>query len=114
MVELQNLKLDKLASIDGGRFAEAFNRHLMRCGEDCYDRPGDSKARKVTLTVEITPKLDQNGMCEGCDVQMDAKTAVPPHRSKVFDMRLKPNGELYYRQDSLDNADQHTMDFGDE
>lgn len=111
MRELKGLTLEGISKIDGGRFAEAFQRHLLRVGQDCYDRPGDSKERKVSLSVSVKPKLDQDGMCESVDLQLETTSTVPKHRSKKFDMGLKPNGNVLYQEDNLENHGQEMIDF---
>jgi hypothetical protein len=99
-----------LAVIDGGRIAEAINQELRKAALDCDDRPGDKRARKVTLQLEIVPKVDDRGNCDSVDVTAQVKAIHPSRKSQKFDMSLRKNGVLAFNEESLDNADQRTLD----
>lgn len=111
MRELKELTLATLAEIDGGRLAIAFAQALKRCAEDCDDRPGEKKARNVSLNVSVTPILDEDGMCDDCDVQVNIADSVPKRKSKAYNCSLRKGGHLMFHPDSLDNHEQHTIEF---
>jgi len=102
-----------LGTMDGERISIAFEQALKRVIQDCDDRPGEKKERTVTLTLAVKPRLDADGMCEDCDVQVAVTDSVPKRKSKVYNMALRKGGLLVYNDDSLDNVDQETMDFDD-
>ena len=58
----------------------AFARHLQRALQDIDDRPGFTSARKVTITLELTPKIVDDGTV---DTAIVAKVAgkIPDHAS---------------------------------
>lgn len=99
-----------IAVIDGGRIAEAINQELRKAALDCDDRPGDRRPRKVVLQLEMVPKMDDKGLCDAVDVTAQVKAVHPSRKSQKFDMSLRKNGVLAFNEDSLDNADQKTLD----
>ena len=113
MRELRELTLATLAEIDGGRLAIAFAQALKRCAQDCDDRPGEKKARTVTICLAVEPRMDQDGMCEDCDVQVTIADSVPKRKSKEYNCSLRKGGHLMYQPDSLDDHEQETFDFKD-
>ena len=113
MRELKQLSLASLAEIDGGRLQIAFQQALQHCASDCDDRPGEKKARTVTVCVAIEPRIDQDGMCEDCDVQVTIADSVPKRKSKAYNCSLRKGGHLMFHPDSLDDHEQETFDFRD-
>ena len=111
MRELKELTLASMAEIDGGRLAIAFAQALRRCAIDCDDRPGEKKPRMVTIQVSTVPILDEDGLCEDCDVKVTIADSVPKRRSKAYNCSLRKGGHLLFHPDSLDEHEQHTMDF---
>lgn len=112
MRNLEKFDLGSLATIDGGRIAIAFEQALRRVAQDCDDRPGEKKERSVTLNLAVKPRLDPDGLCEDCDVQVTVADNVPKRKSKVYNMSLRKGGHLLFANDSLDDHLQETMDFG--
>lgn len=106
---LHLLTLESLRSLDMGKAAEAFNVHLRRAAIDCLDRPGDDKARKVVLEVELKPDPEPDGSCDRVHLQIKASSAVPKHQTRVYSAGLRANGALVFNEDALDNVDQQTF-----
>lgn len=111
MGTLEKFSLASLSTIDGERIAIAFEQALKRVVQDCDDRPGEKKERTVTLTLAVKPRLDVDGLCEDCDIQVAVTDSVPKRKSKVYNMSLRKGGHLLYNNESLDNVEQDTMDF---
>lgn len=114
MRNLQKFDLAALADIDGGRIALAFEQALRRCAQDCDDRPGEKKPRTLTLQLSVKPVIDQDGMCEDCDVVVTVADNVPKRKSKSYNCSLRKGGHLAYHPDSLDDHEQETFDFSEE
>lgn len=115
MQALEKFQLEALADIDGGRINVAFAQALARVIADCDDRPGDDKARTVTLTLEVKPVLDASGVCDDAKVQVIISDSIPKRKSKIFDMAMqktKSGMQLLYRPDSLEDVEQN-VDFGE-
>lgn len=102
------LSLDAFKVLDGGKVQASFADHLARAAKDCLDRPLDTKARKVTLQVDVVPRTDSDGACDQVNVQVQIKSTVPTHHTKVYPMALYRNGAIGFNPDSLDNPDQLT------
>lgn len=113
-MSLVKFDIESLKDLDGGKAAAAFETHVKRAAIDCLDRPADNKPRKVTLEVAITPVLEPGGDCTEVEVQIYAKSTVPPHRTKPYSFGLRRNGVLVFNPDSTDNIDQSTLLPGEE
>lgn len=111
MGTLEKFGLKALSTIDGERIAIAFEQALKRVVQDCEDRPGEKKERTVTLSLAVKPRLCADGICDDCDIQVAVTDSVPKRKSKVYNMSLRKGGHLLYNDDSLENADQETMEF---
>lgn len=108
---MTKLTLAALASLEGGRVREAFDRELKRCEDDCRDRPTNQKARKLTIVLTMTPYTDSDGVdLFGVDVGVQIKAAVPPKETRKYDMRAASGGGLEFNDMSPDNARQGTLD----
>lgn len=108
---LKYFDLAELSNIDGGRVAVAFAQALQRAVADCEDRPGEEKARKVMLQMELSPVVDEEGNCEGVNTAFQIKDNVPTRKSRVYNFGLKSGGRLFYSDESPGNVNQLT--FGD-
>lgn len=116
MQELKELDLTAMASIDGGRIALAFQQALDRVLADLDDRPGEKKAREIILRVAFVPVMDGT-VCDSAKIQCVVHDTVPKRSSKIYDMSLRKRAgkvKLLFRPGSLDDADQHAIDFGDD
>lgn len=111
MRQLEEVTLEALAKIDGGRVALAFQQALQRCVQDCDDRPGEKKARTVTIIANVVPVLDQDGMCEDCKLSFQIADNVPKRKTKEYHCAMRKGGKLSYHPDSLDNHEQETFPF---
>jgi hypothetical protein len=97
--------------MDGGRIKEAFQQAFKRCQTDCADRPGVEEARKVTLTVVITPELGESGDLDSCNITFTIKDSLPDRKSKAYNMTATANGkDLLFNEISPDDARQLTVD----
>lgn len=102
--------LTAVGDMDGGRVDEAVKLHIRRAIEDCEDRPGEDKVRKVTLEVAIKPVSRQDGAT--CDIELEAKvkSAIPNHVSAPTTARVLHGGDAWFNDMSEDAPDQRTID----
>lgn len=109
--------LSTLRQLDGGRVAEAFLHAIKRAALDCEDRPGEERARKVSLQAEITPQTrleeEPDGrmktVFDGVDVKFQIKDALPTRLSRKYSMGVKHNGSVYFNADSPHDHRQATF-----
>jgi len=104
----RKLCLETLQHLDFGKVRAAVDRHINRAVADCIDRPGDANSRKVVLTLEMKPELDEAGQCADVDLQCQVSSSVPKHRSKIFKCLLQ--GEHLVFNDESEDAHQGTLD----
>lgn len=108
MAKTQIVALDfnNLAFLDDGRINKLLLYHLQRAAQDLINRPGDKTARKVNLEFTIKPILDvDTGECDGSTIEIEAKSKMPVHRSKPYQMLVNNKGFTFNR-DFPDSADQ--------
>jgi hypothetical protein len=106
----RELKLENLPLIDGGRIAEAFNQGLNRLAADCADRPGDERARTLTLQASLVPCLDDEGQYEDAKIQFQVCETIPKRKSKVIDLQPVRGNKFAFNDLAEDDARQHTID----
>lgn len=106
---LEKFSLGALASMDGGRIATAFQQALDRLRYDCEDRPSIKGARKVQLSVSLTPVATDSGELESVDVDIQMNERLPKRSSKSFNMEAVAGG-LLFNELSPDEVKQKTLD----
>lgn len=109
MGRLKEFSIESLTDIDGGRPAAAFLHEVQTAVRDCHDRPGSAAARKVTLTMSITPVVDEDGMCESVRFEFEAKHTTPNRRTKVYEASIDQEGKMLYSPASPKVVDQTTI-----
>ncbi|MEZ6097271.1 MAG: hypothetical protein R3C03_24110 [Pirellulaceae bacterium] len=106
-----------MKNLDGGRVAMAFQQHVQRVVQDCENRPGDDKERKVTLEFKCYPIADDHGTCEEVKGKFHVTSTVPKQRSKEysFGVRKSQKGlQLVFNDLSDGDIKQGTFDEMDE
>ena len=114
---LQKLTIKTLPNVDFGKAALAFQRHLERAVQDCDDRPGVKKARKVSIQLSITPVPEVDGNTINCYAAKGVLTVtskIPNHETQEIDFGVRANGDLVFNPESPGNHRQATMFVDDE
>lgn len=111
---MQQLSLQQLADLDDGRIATAFDQAVKRAAQDCDDRPGDDRPRKVILEIAFAPVLSADGICDSVKSQIQIKDAMPTRKSRVYDFGLRKGGLFVYQPMALDNHRQGTFPMEDD
>jgi hypothetical protein len=117
----QTFNVETLATIDGGRVKKAIEHYVQRALADCADRPALKEARKVTLTISLTPEQDDRGMLDECAVEFNYSEALPKRRSKPYSMKAVVDDDghlvegqgLIFNDLSADDPKQTTLDEAD-
>ena len=109
---VHQLSIPSLAELDEGRLNVAWQQALKRAAMDCEDRPGEEKARTVTLQCELLPVLaaDGSGQLESVKVTFQVADKAPPRKTKKYDMGLRRGGVLVFNDLSTDDIHQKTID----
>lgn len=110
----QQLTTSSLTEFEGGKLAAAFDKLLMAAGRDCFDRPGVDAKRKITLSVELTPELDQDGMCEHVKIEANVGAKTPNYGSRKVLANIQKSGAVVFDDLSPDNPNQETFQFDGE
>lgn len=109
-MSIHEFSLKSLPSLDGGRVVEAFNQAVKRAVADCQDRPGEMKARTVTLQLDIVPVVDEDGMLGTVRGAFQIKESIPTRKSRVYDFQPRRGGMLVFNDLSDDASQQRTLD----
>lgn len=119
---LETLTLESLAKFDfGRRVTEQFQQLIAEATADMCDRPSIAKARKVSLTLHLTPVFcADSGTCAEVKVVAAMDRKLPGYTSAEYTAEIqapnnKARGMIRFRLDSPDNPNQRTFeDFEDE
>lgn len=98
-VEQVPLNFENLADLDAGRIGKLLQKHIKRAAADCIDRPGDKKARKVTLQFTMKPVMNSDGDADTAHVEIQCKSDVPTNVSMTFPMLLSGKDGLLFNKD---------------
>ena len=104
------LSLNSLSDFDYGKAAVAFEQALKRAVVDCLERPGDKAARKVVLTTNIVPVMQQDGDVVDAEVDFTVKATVPPWQTATRPLAVTKGGQLLFNDMAPDNPRQTTID----
>lgn len=110
---LVEFDISKIGDLDGGRVLEAITQAIERAVHDCEDRPGVSKARNVTLTMSVSPVIDDDGTMESIDLSFGVGEKRPARQSKNYNLAARRAGnrwKLLFNDLSQDDVQQMTID----
>jgi hypothetical protein len=108
----QALSLSSLEKIDNGKINAAFDHELKRVIEDCNDRPGMNKPRKLVLELILLPNCgtDKDQLyCESVSAQIRVEGKIPGRKTKVYTLETKPSGSAFFNADAPENPNQMTI-----
>lgn len=109
---LINLSLETLKDLDFGAAEAAFRQALERAVQDCLDRPGDDRARKILLQMTLKPVKVIRGNtidCDGARGLFQVRCKIPDWETREVDFGVRNNGTLYFSPESPDNHRQGTL-----
>lgn len=99
-----------LGKLDDGYTARLLDKLLREAVASCYDRPGDERARTLTLKLHVTPQ-SQGATCVGVNLEAEVgPLARPTERTGLIGMRVGERNTLRFNPMSPDNPDQLTLD----
>lgn len=104
------LTLDSLKDLDDGRALVSFTKELRKAVLDCIDRPGEEKPRTVSLVMDVTPVMGEEGMCEGATGKFRITNKTPDRTTKPYSFAINKLGDLIFSSNSPDNVQQLTLD----
>lgn len=108
---MKTLTYKTLGELDGGVIAIAVDSELKRVIADCRDREGESKPRKITLELLISPLTDQCGHADDVETQFTIKSSVPSRRTKAYRMGMRRDDTVFFQEDSLMEPSQNTLSY---
>lgn len=106
---VEQFDLASLVRIDDGRIRTAWEQAMKRARNDCQDRPGVGKPRKVMLVTTLTPVSAADGTIDTVDVQFEIDDSLPKRASQIYNMKSVANG-LLFNEMSPDDVRQGTLD----
>ena len=104
------LTIHNLQKLDDGQALRLIDEALEKISEDCNARPETKGKRKVQITIEASPKLDDSGELDLVEVGFSAKTTVPGKKSKTYPM-IGGLGQLHFDEANPFDPRQTTFDF---
>ena len=107
---LQQFRIKDIGELDSGRPAAMIDKAIRSAIEDCSNRPGVARSRKVTVVLEIEPVAGEEGVCEEVNIDVVSSCSLPKSHSKTLNMGVRPNGQLVFNPGSDDNVRQGTLD----
>jgi hypothetical protein len=105
-MQLKLFETKTLAFFDGGSIAAEFDRELKKAIEDCRDRPGEERVRKVVLQVQLTPQVDNTGETVRCSVSFQAHAKLPSRRFGGHLLQMRKNGTLVCTEEQIEGGDE--------
>ncbi len=103
------LNAENLKVLDEGKVAATLDTMLKRAVQDCMDRPAETKARLVTMQIEITPDMEPGGDCTKANAQIQFASKLPAYRTRVLSMGIRRNATLVFNEDEYDDFDQRSL-----
>lgn len=88
--------LKALAELDHGKVAEQVETALKAAGQDCVERPGEKRVRKVTLQIEMVPFADERGFLERVKTTFQVKQSLPTRTTNFYDCDARKTGQLVF------------------
>jgi len=110
--DLHALEASTIVHLDRGLPAAALDRAIRQAVRDCLDRPGDKRARKVTLQLTIAPicQTDENVLtCEGATGAAQIRVKLPDYESQALDFGVRQGGQLVFSEYSPKNHRQGSL-----
>jgi len=104
------LSLDTLKDFDVGKAAVAFQHALKRVVTDCLERPGTKATRKVVLTANVAPLMQQDGDVVDAEVDFTIQAKTPPWQTATKPLAITRGGQLMFNDLAPDNPHQKTID----
>ncbi len=89
---IKELSLESLHEVQGGEIKKDFDSLLASLIEDCNQRPAISKARTLTIKIELTPAPDETGHCESCDLRAVVTSKQPARAIVIPAMKSRKKG----------------------
>lgn len=110
-VEMLDLSLHTLGALFPGT-DQAIARAIAEATEDCNNRPFLNKARKIEIQLELTPKMDGQGMLESVSVSLKMRGQHPSFTVEPKDLlrrRGRAGVQLSFHEFSSDNPHQNPL-----
>src|SRR6478672_5613482 len=89
-----------LPQLDGGRLQADVDKSLLRCVEDCKDRPNLDTARKVMIELILMPYADETGDVVSINLDYQVKPTLPPMKREGLSLGVQKSGQLVFNENS--------------
>lgn len=100
----------ELGEFNDGKVAIAGDRLIRAAVKDCMDRPGETSARTVDMSITFTPVIGQEGMAESVSIGVKLGGKIPKYHTAPVNASPSTNGQLHFNDMSPDDASQMTID----
>lgn len=102
---LLEFDLETLRQLGGGAVFNQIARLIQQCVDDCEKRPGEKRARKVMINLELSPKSHEEPgieedsvrlLADGIDLVIKCDNKLPNRKSMSFDCGIAKGGKLLF------------------
>ena len=88
----------------------AIKGHLRNVCADLQARPGEGKARSITIKLAFTPSVNQRGMCDGAAMVATVKCSLPEDVASVPSVEIDSDAmQMRFRPGVPDDVRQHEL-----
>ena len=102
--------LNDVQYFDEGALAATYQELWLQAMADCWARPTVDAARKITITILLTPVPSVEGKLDRVDTEAEVKHHPPVFRSRKVAMLPVGIDGLMYNDQSPDDPKQMTLD----
>ena len=102
---LLDFDLETLRQLGNGAVFNQIMRLIQQCVDDCEKRPGEKRARKVMICLELSPKSHEEPgieedsvrqIADGLDLVIKCDNKLPNRKSMSFDCGIGPGGKILF------------------
>jgi hypothetical protein len=105
------LALDTLASLDP-RIAGAFSKLAAELAADCMNRAGERGKRRLTLTLDLSPEVDDQGNCDQVKTTVNLRASKPVFKTREYGL-LATNAGFKFNVGDPTSPHQRTIQVDD-
>ena len=118
MDDLLELDFSTFAQLGNGQLERQVQKLIRQAVQDMENRPGEKRARKVRITMSLTPKTHVEAnevsganevILDGAGLKVECGLAVPTRQSMEFDVGFGEEHQVLFNPSSPHNHRQRML-----